>query len=258
MGSSELKVIAKKALSNKWGLAILVTLIAGLFGGGLNYMGRPELEFNFTDSGLKFNISNIDTYSNFIDLPFLPLLQSLITSLFFILMIIGIIIFIIGGAIELGHISFYLKLLREEDARFEDLFSYMKYVWKALGLRIVVGFFTFLWTLLFIIPGIIAGYRYSMAKYILADNPDIGILEAIEDSKRLMDGNKFDLFILTLSFIGWNILSALTLGISGIYSFPYQNATESAFYIYIKGGYNEANRVYENYESQEFDSRYDN
>ena len=94
---------------------------------------------------------------------------------------------------------------------------------------------TFLWSLLFIVPGIIASYRYALAPYLMAENPDMGVMEAIARSKELMNGSKWRLFCLQLSFIGWSLLCVLTLGIGYLWLAPYQNAAEAAFYLEVTG-----------------------
>ena len=86
------------------------------------------------------------------------------------------------------------------------------------------------------IPGIIAAYRYSMATYIMAENPDMKAMEAIEASKQMMSGNKFRLFCLDLSFIGWDILGMITLGIGMLFVRPYQQAAKAAFYREVSEG----------------------
>lgn len=116
---------------------------------------------------------------------------------------------ILAGAFALGLCSFMLAFFRKKDINPGYIFNGFEYFLKALGMMIVVGFFTFLWTLLFIIPGIIAGIRYSQAFYILADHPEKGIMECINESKYIMNGNKGKFFCLCLSFIGWLILAAL-------------------------------------------------
>jgi len=95
--------------------------------------------------------------------------------------------------------------------------------------------FVLLWSLLLIVPGIIAAFRYSMSFYILADNPDMGIMEAINESKRMMRGNKWKFFCLNLSFIGWAILGVLTLGIGYLWLTPYIEVTMIAFYDIANG-----------------------
>jgi len=90
------------------------------------------------------------------------------------------------------------------------------------------------WSLLFVIPGIVAAYRYSMATYIMAENPGMQATEAIERSKALMDGRKGDLFCLDLSFIGWAILASITFGIGYLWLIPYIYTAYAAFYETLK------------------------
>ena len=94
----------------------------------------------------------------------------------------------------------------------------------------------FLWTLLLIIPGIIKSYSYALTPYILVEHPEMSANEAIEESMRLMDGHKFDLFYLQLSFISWAILSILSLGLGVFWLIPYQMTAQAAFYRDIKNG----------------------
>ena len=95
--------------------------------------------------------------------------------------------------------------------------------------------FTALWSLLFVIPGIVKSISYSMAPYILVENPDMQPMDAINASKAMMNGHKTDYFVLMLSFIPWLLLSAITFGIAGIYVFPYMETTFFNFYYSIKG-----------------------
>lgn len=94
--------------------------------------------------------------------------------------------------------------------------------------------YIFLWTLLLVIPGIIKSYSYALTPYILVEHPEMSANEAIEESMRLMDGHKFDLFYLQLSFIGWAILSILSLGLGFFWLIPYQMTAQAAFYRDIK------------------------
>ena len=91
-----------------------------------------------------------------------------------------------------------------------------------------------LWSLLLIIPGIVAAYKYSMVNYVMIDNPELGVMGSIRRSKEIMRGHKLDYFILHLSFIGWIILSVLTFGILLLYVSPYVSVTEANFYNSIK------------------------
>jgi uncharacterized membrane protein len=93
----------------------------------------------------------------------------------------------------------------------------------------------FLWSLLFIIPGIIKAYEYRMVPYILAEHPEMSYSEVLEASSRMMDGQKMNAFILDLSFIGWEILNILTMGILGVFFVdPYVRATEAELYLALR------------------------
>lgn len=99
----------------------------------------------------------------------------------------------------------------------------------------LMGLYTALWSLLFIIPGIVKSYAYSMAPYILAENPDMTANEAITRSKEITMGHKGDLFVMDLSFIGWGLLMVITFGLAGIYAGPYIALTKVNAYHALKG-----------------------
>lgn len=153
----------------------------------------------------------------------------------FIPLVGGIASFIITPAFSLSLCMVYLKLTKKEEISVGNVFDGFNSTGKALWLNIIVGFFTFLWTLLFVIPGIIKQYAYSMSFYILADNPELTAREALSKSKEMMNGHKWDLFVLQLSFIWWYLLVGVTFGIAGIYVVPYISATTANFYNSIKG-----------------------
>lgn len=146
----------------------------------------------------------------------------------------SVISLVLAGPLTLGLISCFMKLVRKKSFKFENLFDGFKNFSSAFILQILVTLFVFLWALLFIIPGIIAAYRYSMSFYILYDNPNIGAMEALDLSKKIMIGNKWKLFCLHFSFIGWAILSILTLGIGFLWLVPYMNTAVANFYESVK------------------------
>ncbi len=129
-----------------------------------------------------------------------------------------------------GVISFFLKLSRNEEVTYKELFSKTNLWLSFITISICCAVFVFLWSLLLIIPGIIAGIAYKMVYYIKLDNPEIGTLEAIKKSKEIMSGHKWEYFVLQLSFLGWMILGAFTLGILYIWLVPYMAVTECNFY----------------------------
>ena len=142
--------------------------------------------------------------------------------------------FIITPAFSLSFCIIFLKLTKKEEITVGDAFSGFNQTGRALWLHILIAFFTFLWSCLLVIPGLIKQYSYSMAYYILADNPELTAREALNKSKELMNGHKLDLFVLHLSFIGWCLLVGITFGIAAIYVSPYMSATVANFYNSIK------------------------
>ena len=137
----------------------------------------------------------------------------------------------IFNPLEVGCKKYYLRNLNEPAQVGNIGYAFdnnYKNITKTMFFR---DLFTVLWTLLFIIPGIVKSYEYQMIPYLLADNPQMTKEQAFEESKHMMQGQKWKAFVLDLSFIGWNILSALTLGILGIfYVQPYMDATHAALY----------------------------
>lgn len=145
---------------------------------------------------------------------------------------------LLQGPMILGLAGCFMKLIRGEEFLFEDLFNGFKNFSSAILLQILMGLFIVLWTFLLVIPGIIAALSYSMAPYILNDNPEIGAMGAIKASKKMMKGYKGKLFGLQLSFIGWGILGIFTIGIGYLWLIPYVNASIAAFYQNLKEAQN--------------------
>ena len=107
---------------------------------------------------------------------------------------------------------------------------FLHFLYQGFAQAFLRSLYTFLWMLLLIVPGIIKAISYSMTPFILAEHPNLTASQAIDLSKQMMDGHKMDLFILDLTFIGWGLLSALTLGIGALWLNPYTNAAHAAFY----------------------------
>jgi uncharacterized membrane protein len=142
----------------------------------------------------------------------------------------AIAVLILGGPLMLGLVNCFLALCRNKTVNIEDLFSGFHNFMNSMVLYIINTIFIALWSLLFVIPGIIKTYSYSMSYYILADNPGMEANEARKMSMQLMHGNKWRLFCLHLSFLGWLILCALTFGILTFWVFPYIQTAQAEFY----------------------------
>lgn len=209
--NAELKTLARENLKGKWLIAIIVSVVAWL------------LTDAFTGNSGKETVEYVWRNGEFVK-----------TSVNHSNSMFSLIAFIIGGPINFGLASFFLKLARDQESAFSELFSGFHYFLKNFVINFFIVLFTILWFLLLIIPGIIAVLRYSMAYYIMNDNPDLKPLEAIDLSKKMMYGHKARLFFLWLSFIGWFLLGIFTLGLGFLYAMPYYNATLANFYEDIK------------------------
>ncbi len=193
----EYRSVARQQLKGNWGNAALLTFV-----------------YVVVMTGVEIALSFV-TMEN----EYLSLVSSLVLALLIIPMGYGL------------YVAF-LGLGRGKALRVGELFAhYNKRVWFTLILQAV---YTFLWTLLLIIPGIIKAFSYAMTPYILADNPELSYNQAIEKSMAMMDGKKMKLFLLMLSFIGWILLSIITLGIGLLWAGPYMYQSIAAFYEDIK------------------------
>lgn len=202
MNRAELKSKAKEQLRGRWGLAIITVLVSNLIINSYNM-----------SKGVDFVIEISEN---------LTLTLNLISLIF-------------GGVVSTGLSKFLLNFTTNREVpKFADLFSQFKIFFKALGLFILMGIAIILGTLFFIIPGIIVALMFSQAFYILAENPNKGIFECLEESSNLMHGYKWELFVLQLSFIGWELLAVLTFGIASLWINPYQKVTEANFYLKLK------------------------
>ena len=219
---------AKKALKGHWLVAIISAFIASLLG-GLNGSTASFSTSSDSSEG-SGSIAELEALLTGLD----PEVMTLVISIFGGIMLFAfgyaLVAILIGGAVGIGYSKFNLNLIDGKEARIGELFAHFSEWTTALIARILVGLYTFLWSLLFFIPGIIAAYSYSMVHFVMAENPELSANEAIRESKRIMKGNKWRFFCLQFSFIGWYFVGMLTLGIGFIWIIPYEQAAYAAFY----------------------------
>lgn len=153
-----------------------------------------------------------------------------------ILHLIGLVLFILALPLTWGYQTLFLGAVRGGEATAKDMFEgYNKELFsRVLTTTLLYYVYVFLWSLLLLIPGCIKSYSYAMTPYILKDNPEMKNNAAIEESMRMMDGHKLELFLLDLSFIGWAILSILTCCIGFLWLVPYMNMARVNFYEDLK------------------------
>jgi len=141
---------------------------------------------------------------------------------------------IVTPAFSLSIIRVYLNIIKGGNPNISDAFCGFDDFWSAFKVSFLVGIFTFLWSLLFIIPGIIKAFSYSMSSYILAENKGKPALQCIKESIAMTRGHKMHLFVLGLSFIGWILLCCVTFGLALIWVGPYMQTTFANAYNSLK------------------------
>lgn len=142
---------------------------------------------------------------------------------------------LLGFSLEVGSVKFYVHLSQFKNTQGCYGFAFDSANYKGIiSTMLLMNIYSLLWTLLLIIPGIIKAYSYRMVPYILADNPNIGANRAITLSRKMMDGNKFETFVLELSFIGWYLLGMLALVVGILFVNPYFDATIAQLYLVLR------------------------
>lgn len=227
--AKDYRQFAYEKLRGNWLNAVIVGFIATLLGGNVFGSGA--------NSNLSFNQTEQDNILEFLNAVAPDMIKWVVAILGVLagLSFIYILLFMfVGGCIRIGNAKFQLDLVENRTVEIRTLFSEFHRFKTGFGLNFLTTLYTFLWTLLFIIPGFIATFKYAMAPFVLAENPEMTASEAITASKELMKGNKFRLFCLSFSFIGWMFLVVLTLGLGNLFLIPYMEASFAAFYCDIK------------------------
>ena len=190
--NSELRAEARVALTDKWVMGAVTTLVFGAVSGAASYI---------------------------------PVVGTILVAL----------------PMMYGYSIVMLSVMRGGEMNIGGLFDGFNDFGRIVGTKLLQAIYTFLWTLLLVIPGIIKNYSYAMTDFILKDQPELANNAAIEKSMAMMDGNKMKLFLLDLSFIGWAILCLFTFGIGFLFLQPYVQSAHAAFYEDLKaqqGGIN--------------------
>lgn len=265
--ASDFRAEARAALTNHWGIAILVTFLAGLLGG---QSGTPGFNLELPSDTTLEDFEQLGWNVSYEEL--LPSLSQLLMILLPILvsaLVFSLALLLIGPCIHWGLCRFRLALVDGEQPTVGMLFSgFKRMFFKALGVQLMQSLIVFLSVLIVtviavvaavvltlalpgavilaaliaIASGIIASiavmvvlYRYAMSFYALVDNPNMGVMDALRESARMMKGNKWRLFCLQISFIGWSILCLFTCGIGYFWLNPYMGQAEAAFYHEVSG-----------------------
>lgn len=252
MSAKSLRAWGREALKGHVGVSLALCLVGSLIAGGMDFFSV------FADIGTQTT-----TTTGTVDLVSYGMLPMQMMSMLFSM----VITLAINGVVSLGISLYFINLTAHRPAAFKDLFSGFRIFFKGVRMNLAISGLVFLWTLagvlpmslismlllvacdmssismiimllaitLGAIPGMIAGYRYAMTPCIIAEFPDISVLDAMRESKRLMQGNKRRMVYLELTFLGWSILNIFTLGIGSLWLTPYMQATNAAFYLDVTG-----------------------
>ncbi len=222
---------AVRSLKGNWQTALIVSFIAALpstVNALLRSTQLPDVSYAMTYEELSAAVGQIS-------------LQSV-----WLITIVGLLTFLITPVLSVGCYHYFIRRIQGEELGVAGVFSRRAVFLRALWLYVQMAVRVVLWSLLLIVPGIVAALRYALAPYFLAENPELTAAQAIEKSKEAMADKKFSLFMLLLSFIGWALMAlavqVMLLGVSAIlalvaYQFielfrvTYMNASVTAFYL---------------------------
>lgn len=251
----ELKEKSKQSFKKNYWKCVLVSLILSFILGGFgsgsgvstgqnnaDHMKESISEMNIGSDNLDSNISDIENHVDNVknDFDTKVIMVIIIVVIVCIIIVLAIAIplqvFLINPLL-VGCRKYYRTNLNQTSQIKEIGYAFDHNFLNVAKIMFFKDLYTFLWTLLFIIPGIIKSYEYRMIPYIIADNTEITTAEAFAKSKEMMTGNKWNAFVLDLSFLGWHLLNICTLGILGIfYLNPYVHQTDAALYQMLKTG----------------------
>lgn len=220
MIASEHRANARLALKGNWGVAVLVCWLANLISGA-----GASINFEYgSEEPIQATLpAGIQTFLE----QYLHVAASVILLLAVVLVVVGL---ILGGVMGLGKARYFLNLMDRQEAVVGDLFAYFHRFFSAMLMNLLSGAAIVIGTMLLIVPGIMATYGLAMAPYIMAEDETCSSTDALRRSWDLMNGHKWELFCLEISFFGWGILALMTMGIGSLFLNPYTEAAKASFY----------------------------
>ena len=215
--AKDVRAQARESLKGKWIQAIIEGLIAGILGAGIFYRGYSGSSASSTAQG------SISDFS----------IQVLVSTVI-IVAVVSALCILVSSIVGLGYAKFNLALFENEKVSFKMIFSERNRYKDCFKLFLLQFIFVAVGSIFFVVPGTIAFYGNIMGAYIMVENPELSAREALAKSREMMKGNKWRMFCLSFSFIGWDILTVLTAGIGHLFLCPYVEAAGAAFYKELK------------------------
>lgn len=220
----DLKMRGREAFRRNYWSCVIVAFLMALF-------TAATYKYNITENSDSVSYSRQYSYSSVFDIA--GLVGMIFTAFAALLAVImAVVRVVVGYALIVGGSRFFIVNQTENASAGTIGYGFTCGSYGNIILTMFLrDLFTALWSLLFIVPGIIKSYEYRMIPYILAENPGMNYKEAFQISKQMMYGQKMDVFVLDLSFIGWRILESITFGVVGLfYVEPYYQATFAELY----------------------------
>ena len=218
-----LKTVAKSRMANT-GLKIyfytLFVMVVSAIPDVIIQLRMPALPINYAGS-LEEMMEYFEQVSQDMSIPLMAGVVRLVYNIFV-------------SIINVGYCRVCLMTAREEQIAFRDIFEAFGFWVKAVLLMLVQGIIIMLGTLCFVVPGIILSFSYSQTTFVLIDNPDMGIFEILRRSRKMMDGHKIEFFVFDISYILWNMLTAV-IGVAAVFVLPYMNVGRALYYEHLCG-----------------------
>lgn len=226
---SELKGSAKEILRSAYWPCVLVSFIFAIVSGGGGGAGYSRVN--------KEDVRQL----RYINRELLMMLLIVVGVVAILSLLLAIFVM---QPLQVGCIRYFIRVKTGYGMLEDVTFAFKENYMNVVSIMFIRGLKVFLWSLLFIIPGIIAAYKYMMVPYILADDPNVDIDKVFEISTQMMEGQKLEAFFLGFSFIGWFILSLFTMGLLNIfYVNPYVNLTFAELYDTLRTNYFEKTQM---------------
>ena len=220
----QVKEQAKQIMKRNYWKMFVVTLLAGILTGEKTTI--IERVQDFASNNLSYDAQPIFYSPNF---------QYIFYSFISVASILGILYTIfIGNVIVVGKNGYFIKNHKDNPELSEIFNGFKGNYLNVVKIMFLMDLKTLLWLFLFIVPGLIKAYEYSMIPYLLAENPNLSTSEAFSLSKQMTTGQKMDLFVLDLSFIGWGFLGLICCGIGLLFVQPYPETTKAEVYLILK------------------------
>lgn len=236
----ELKALAKTDLKRYYWLAFLVSLIGVVLGAhGLGGGASASFNFRFSGSSGSSGGSLPNSYGESAYTTDAAFAMAAIGLFVLIMLVVAVFVVVysafIGNIVSVGIARFYITAPEGKPEISTMLYGFQQGRWmKLVKSMFITNLSIFLWSMLFVIPGIYKSYQYRFVPALLGENPDLSAEEAMEISKQMTEGHKMDMWVLDMSFIGWYMLGALVFGIGVLFVNPYSEATWAQLYLRLR------------------------